>query len=186
MSRSSQKSHYLQSRLPDELTSGITGNAPLEIKELPLKWLAIFRNKGRGFAGSVAARLKVTDVSVVPSVDDPLKKEGKVVCDIEVTPDMCSERGVLDEGCIFFLIDECSTVAMVVINAYDGLNTPPGVSQTINTFYHNPALVGMKLRLVSTSLSSGLQTNAGRCEVWDTKNHRLVASGTQQTMPPSK
>jgi hypothetical protein len=73
---------------------------------------------------------------------------------------MCNSNGVIDDGCIALLIDElatffyalhgetnflslcrCSTTAMVVINAHCGLNTPAGVSQTINFCFHHPAVV---------------------------------------------
>jgi len=76
---------YIDSRLPEELISGITGNASREIKELPLKWLSIFRNQGNGFAGFVSKRLVLVDVSIVPNADDPSSVEGKVICEIEVT-----------------------------------------------------------------------------------------------------
>ncbi|KAF8958497.1 hypothetical protein BDZ97DRAFT_1841709 [Flammula alnicola] len=185
MSKQTERLEFLQSRLPEDVIAGITGNASPEIKEIPLKWLSVFRNKGKGFAGDIAGRVRVTDVSIVASVDDPLKMEGKVTMEITVTPDMCNGQGVLDEGCIVFLIDECSTTAMVVINAYDGLNTPPGVSQVINTFYHSTAIVGTTLRIVNRSVATGRESNAGKTELWDTANHRLVASGTQLTMPPS-
>lgn len=74
-----------QSTLPDVI-SCIKGNVPAKIKEIPVKWLALFRNEGKSFGGSISGRLRVTEVSVLPNVDDPLKMEGKVVCEIEVTP----------------------------------------------------------------------------------------------------
>ncbi|KIM36046.1 hypothetical protein M413DRAFT_449377 [Hebeloma cylindrosporum] len=175
----------LRSPLPTGLVAGISGNAPNEIKELPVRWLMIFRKDGKGFAGAIAGRVKVTEVSVVPHPADPLKLEGKVVSEIDVTEDMCNSSGVVDDGCIAFLIDESSTTAMVVINAYSDINAVAGVSQTINFCFHHPAVVGTKLRIVSTSLASGYESNSGRCEVIDMSNHRLVASGTQMTMPPS-
>lgn len=75
----------LQLPLPAEFLAGISGNAPNEIKELPVKWLTIFRKDGKGFAGGITGRLKVTEVSVVPHPDDPLKMEGKVITEIDVT-----------------------------------------------------------------------------------------------------
>lgn len=75
----------LQLPLPAELLAGISGNAPNEIKELPVKWLTIFRKDGKGFGGAIAGRLKVTEVSVVAHPDDPLKAEGKVITEIDVT-----------------------------------------------------------------------------------------------------
>jgi len=99
-----RKKEYLKSyRLPDSATADITGNAPVEIKELPIKLLAIFRDKGKGFAGLIVSRVKVTDVSIHNS---KLRLEGKVSCEIDVTPDMCNERGVLAQGCLLTLLDE--------------------------------------------------------------------------------
>ncbi|CAA7259320.1 unnamed protein product [Cyclocybe aegerita] len=170
--------NILESPLPDSLLDSITGNVPREIKELPVKWLAVFRNEGTGFAGNVGERVKVTDVSVVAGVDDPLRMEAKVTTEVEVTEDMCDSQGVLHEGCIVYLIDECSSIAMVVSNAYEDNYQPPGVSQTINTLFHARALVGTKLRLLNFSVANGDQSNAGRTEVWDATNRRLVASGS--------
>ncbi|KAF9478684.1 hypothetical protein BDN70DRAFT_879706 [Pholiota conissans] len=186
MSKQNELFEILQSRLPEELTAGITGNVSAEIKEIPLKWLAIFKNKGRGYAGNVAERVKVVDVSVDPSPDHPLRMEAKVTTEIDVTPDMCSVHGVLEKGCIAFLVDECSTIAMTVISAYNDHYNPPGVSQTINIFYHSEALSGTKLRIVNRSSEYGRDSNSGRTQIWNTVNNRLIASGTQITMPPSE
>ncbi|KAF8204565.1 hypothetical protein BJ912DRAFT_1027965 [Pholiota molesta] len=185
MSRLNGIVDVLQLPLPNNLTAEITGNVSSEIKEIPLKWLAIFRNRGKGFAGKIAGRLRVVDVSVVPNPDDSSKMEARVTTEIDVTPDMCNAQGTLDKGCIVFLIDECSTTAMVVISAYNDRYNPPGVSQTINTLFHSEAIVGTKLRIVNRSLESGRDANSGKTEIWDTANHRLIASGTQITMPPS-
>jgi len=77
--------NYLQAPLPSEQTASITGNVPLHVKELPLKWLAL-RNPGKRFAENVALELKVTDVSVVPNRDDPSQMEARLRMEIEVTP----------------------------------------------------------------------------------------------------
>lgn len=76
----------LQEPLPKEATEGITGNLPQEIKEIPMKWLMIYKHKGNSFACGIAERMKVVDISVVSNVDDPLKKDGQMTVDIEVTP----------------------------------------------------------------------------------------------------
>jgi acyl-coenzyme A thioesterase 13 len=126
MSRLNDIDDVLQLPLPNNLTAEITGNVSSEIKEIPLKWLAIFRNKGKGFAGKIAGRLRVVDVSVVPNPDDSSKMEARVTTEIDVTPgacsshsstyrnlansvsfpDMCNAQGTLEKGCIVFLIDE--------------------------------------------------------------------------------
>ncbi|PPQ65513.1 hypothetical protein CVT24_010809 [Panaeolus cyanescens] len=176
---------FLETRLPEELMAGITGNVPIEIKELPVKWLGVFRRKGKGFSGNIAKRLQVKDVSILPSVDDPEKLEGIVTCEIDVTPDMCNAQGLLDQGCIVYLLDECSTISMVVGNAAEGRMAPAGVSQTINTLFHSAATVGTTLRIINRALASGFETNSAKTEIWNKQTHRLVASGTQLSMSPS-
>lgn len=79
-------SHYLKSRLPEGATADITGNASVEIKELPIKWFHHLRGTGNGFASPILSRVKVTDVSILPSTNDPLRLEGKLTCEIDVTP----------------------------------------------------------------------------------------------------
>jgi len=179
------RGHYLKSRLPDNLTADITGNAPIEIKELAVKWLAIFHGKGKGFIGPIVSRVKVTDVSILPSTDDPLKLEGKVTCEIDVTPDMCDEQGLLAQGCLVTLFDEGSNMSMIVATAAAGRHPFSGVSQTINMYFHASAVAGVKLRLVHFSIASDSQIKSGRSEIWDATNRRLVASGTQLSIPPS-
>ncbi|KAF9054653.1 hypothetical protein BJ165DRAFT_1337667 [Panaeolus papilionaceus] len=177
---------FLDTRLPGELMAGITGNVPVEVKELPVKWLAVFRNRGKGFSGKIAKRLKVKDVSILPCVDDLGKMEGRVTCEIDVTPDMCNAQGLLDQGCIVYLLDECSTISMVVGNAAEGRMVPAGVSQTINVLFHSTATVGTTLRIVNRALASGYESNSAKTEViWNASTHRLVASGTQLSMSPS-
>ncbi|KAF8806194.1 hypothetical protein BYT27DRAFT_7191508 [Phlegmacium glaucopus] len=180
-----ESTEYFKSRLPDSMTAGITGNAPIEIKELPIKWLTLFRKKGKGFAGSVVSRVKVTDVSILPNTADPSRLEGKVTCEIDVTPDMCNEHGVLAQGCLVTLLDEGTNISMAVASAAEGRGQPGGVSQTINIALHEPAVAGVKLCLVHTSIASDSQMNSARSEIWDATNGRLVASGTQLSMPPS-
>jgi len=75
---------------------------------------------------------------------------------------------------------------MAVASAAEGRWQSGGVSQTINVFFHAPAAVGVKLRLVHSSVASDSQIYSARSEIWDATNHRLVALGTQLAMPPSK
>jgi acyl-coenzyme A thioesterase 13 len=77
---------FLSTPLDASLTGGIIGNAPVSIKELPVKWLAIFRSRGNGYCNDVAERLKVTEVSIGKSAEDPQKLEGMTACEVEVTP----------------------------------------------------------------------------------------------------
>lgn len=108
----------------DDIISQIAGNAPREIKEIPLKWLALFRSRKNSFANPITSRVKIVEVSVIQNPEDQQRTEGRVVCEIDVTegknaseswkytawrlklPDMLSRSGVMDEGCAVLLIDE--------------------------------------------------------------------------------
>ena len=76
---------FIQGSLPSELTEHITGNVTQEIKEIPVKWLIMYRARGNSFGVRIAERIQVVDVSVVPNIDDPLKHDGRVTTEIEVT-----------------------------------------------------------------------------------------------------
>ncbi|KAJ3562825.1 hypothetical protein NP233_g9335 [Leucocoprinus birnbaumii] len=142
---------FLQGPLAEGLIANITGNAPQEIKELPVKWLMIYRARGNSFSCQIADRIKVVDVSVVPNVDDPLKNDGRVTTEIEVTPDMCNAQGVLHDGCKVFLIDECSATVLTTINAFEGHGFMSGVSQTMNVLFHAPATIRTTAQRYKTS-----------------------------------
>jgi len=76
---------FLRERLDAEEMSLVKGNTPIHIKELPIKWLTIFRSRGNGFCNDIAERVAVKEVWLVPSADHPEKLEGKVVVEVEVT-----------------------------------------------------------------------------------------------------
>ncbi|KAG6917680.1 hypothetical protein DXG01_001655 [Tephrocybe rancida] len=68
---------------PDDVVAEVAGNAPREIKEVPLKWLALFRARKVSFANPIAHRIKVVEVSVVQNPEDEKRIEGRVVCEID-------------------------------------------------------------------------------------------------------
>ena len=67
---------FREDRIPSELTAHVTGNVPIEIKELPVKC----------FAGRISLNMRVTAVSAFPSRDDPKRVQGQVTVEIDVTP----------------------------------------------------------------------------------------------------
>ncbi|KAF9000294.1 hypothetical protein BDQ17DRAFT_1359971 [Cyathus striatus] len=150
---------FLKSRLERDCIEHIKGNASDEIKEIPVKWLAL--------RVDVAHRLRVAEVWVLPSPDDPVKLEAKVCVEVNVTP------GTLHDGCVLFLLDEVTAITAAAINAAEGRISYPGVSNTINAMFHAPASV------------LGSDSNTARVEIFDS-DHRLVASGAQLLMQPSK
>ncbi|KAJ7442133.1 HotDog domain-containing protein [Mycena galericulata] len=162
----------------------IAGNADDSVKktlsDIPAYFGVRRSNPKPSFGDSIIQRLVVTHASLEPKADEPLKKEGRVVCELEVTDDMLNGGGNVHGGCSAFLIDICSTLAIIVYQpeAYN-------VSQSLNIVYHSPATLGEKLRIVNTTLTVGARTLSARCEIWNATQHRLVASGVHIKMQPS-
>ncbi|KAK0491594.1 hypothetical protein IW261DRAFT_1438465 [Armillaria novae-zelandiae] len=88
-------------------------------------------------------------------------------------------------GCSAYLVDICSTLAIIVYTLSSGrpVNT---VSQSINMTYHSPAGLGEELRIVSTTMTIGSKTLIARTEIWSDTTKRLVASGVHSKMEPSQ
>ncbi|KAJ6468961.1 HotDog domain-containing protein [Mycena vulgaris] len=131
------------------------------------------------FGDSIFKRMQVTHASVNNKAEEPLKKEGRVVCELVVTEDMLNGGGNVHGGCSAFLIDMCSTLSLIVFNG------GPSVSQSLNIVYHSPAGLGEKLRIVNTTMTVGARAMSARTEIWNDTHHRLVASGVHIKMQPS-
>ncbi|EPQ58891.1 hypothetical protein GLOTRDRAFT_54445 [Gloeophyllum trabeum ATCC 11539] len=171
-----------------EDASKIPGNVSPEVKQAAASWLNLFFSRNAdtpAFADSVGKRLKLTEVSINPKADEPGKTECKVVCEITVSSDMLNGLGSLHGGCSAYLIDDCSSLPLAAYSLVTGGTGSPGVSQSLNVVYHAPALLGDKLRIVSTTIAVGSRIMSARCEIWNDTHHRLVSSGVHIKMEPS-
>ncbi|KDR84175.1 hypothetical protein GALMADRAFT_133530 [Galerina marginata CBS 339.88] len=170
-----------------EAISRISGNAPLSIKEAAVLWYRLLGFRGeKGFGYAVRRRLEVKEVAVEPSPDDPEKLSAKMVCELEVVPDMCNAEGVLSHGCMAGLMDEGSAIALLLMRLTEGGDHVIGVSQTLNVFFHHPAPgVGSRIRIVNRSVSTQDEVGCCQSEIWDIQNHRLIVTGSQLQMMPS-
>jgi len=166
--------------------SDIPGNASNEAKLAVSKWLHIFIHRGTGFGDSVGNRVRITEISINQMPNEPEKLEGKVVAEITVTEDMTNAMELVHGACSMYLIDILSTLPLSALDGEQGGSGDAGVSQAIHTIFHAPARIGDDLKIVSTSLTIGGRTMSCRCEIWDTTNHRLVASAVQVKMPSSR
>ncbi|KAJ3511170.1 hypothetical protein NLJ89_g4254 [Agrocybe chaxingu] len=126
----------LDTPLPPEVTALISGNTPEEIKGLPVKWYKILSLRGFGFAYDVRQRIEIKEVSIEQTADDPERRLAKLVCELEVLPDMCNAQGLLDRGCMSFLMDEASAIALLIMNVEQGRANIVDVSQTFNIMFH--------------------------------------------------
>ncbi|KAF7326954.1 4HBT domain-containing protein [Mycena venus] len=162
----------------------IQGNIDPEIRDLfsdiP-NLLGLDRLEKPGFGDSILRGLVITHASVQTKAEEPLKQEGRVVCELTVTEEMLNGGGSVDGGCSALLIDMCSTLALMAFHA--GKIT---VSQSLNIVYHSPATLGEKLRIVNTTMTFGARAKSARTEIWNATKHRLVASGVHIKMNPSE
>ncbi|KAJ7223056.1 HotDog domain-containing protein [Mycena pura] len=161
----------------------ITGNVDDHTKQAFSDLPALFGSRRKGgrvnFGDDIFARIVVTHASVDNKAEEPLKQEGRVVCEIVVTEDMLNGGGNLHGGCSAYLIDNCSSLSLMIVQP------GPNVSQSLNIVYHSPATLGDKLRIVNTSIAIGARALSARAEIWNVTKHRLVASGVHIKMQPS-
>jgi len=177
--------------------SKVEGNASPEIKRLVLDGLQYQGTKQfspstgkqlRVFETELVSRLHLTEVSVLPKAEEPQKFEARVVYEVIADEYMANSNGHLHGGCTAMLIDNCSSIPIYVLMlATSTIDIRGGgVSQSLNIVYHSPALMGDKLRIVSTTLTVGNRALSSRCEIWNTTRHRLVASAVHIKMVPSE
>ncbi|KAJ7777596.1 HotDog domain-containing protein [Mycena maculata] len=161
-----------------------TGNSDEKVKEMLSDLTTVFAlrrpNHKPTFGDSIIERMVVTHASVDSKAEEPLKKEGRVVCELIVTEDMLNVGGNVHGGCSALLIDVCSTLALMAYQP-DSMT----VSQSLNIVYHSPATIGEKLRIVNTTMTVGARALSARTEIWNATQHRLVASGVHIKMQPS-
>ncbi|KAG7097498.1 hypothetical protein E1B28_004840 [Marasmius oreades] len=164
----------------------IGGNCSLETKQRIVDTLASHVRHGV-FAGStVASKLRVSEVTVGQMREDPLREEGRAVFTLTVDEDMMNLAGGVHGGCIAYLIDFCSSLALAVLaHKQTGDRRVISVSQALNIVYHSPAPLGDKLRIINTTMTVGKRASSIRSEIWSDVNHRLIASGVHVKMDPS-
>ncbi|KAJ6570519.1 hypothetical protein DFH09DRAFT_1153717, partial [Mycena vulgaris] len=151
------------------------GNAPKHIKEWALKWLNIYHAPPKCFAGAGSRRTIVTEVYLDPN---PLEDARVVtlVCETDVTEDSLDGQDHLSNAFIVVVIDECTSAAVAALDFAQGGPGLSGVSQSLNTVFHNSVELGAKLRFINTTIAANAGATSCRSEVWDLTQRRLVAT----------
>ncbi|KAJ7720368.1 hypothetical protein DFH07DRAFT_858644 [Mycena maculata] len=165
----------LGTSLPDAMLSQIEGNAPRDVKEMAVKWLDIFHAPPKCFAGASTRKTAITEVSLDPN---PLEDTRilTMVCELDVMEDILDGEDKLSNAFIVVVIDECVSSAVTALDYAEGGPGICGVSQSLNTVFHNPVALGAKLRFINTTLAATSGTTSCRSEVWDVTQRRLVAT----------
>ncbi|KAI1786940.1 HotDog domain-containing protein [Ganoderma leucocontextum] len=137
-----------------------------------------------GFAHSVTRRLKMKETAVFRRDKDE-KTHCKVTLELTVDEDMVNLNGTMHGGCAVALIDVCSSMALTALAMYTG-KPFNFVSQALNTTFHAPAPLGVKIEMVNTTVSFGARTVSAVTEIWDVTNGRLCMTGVHNKMAPSQ
>ncbi|KAF9058184.1 HotDog domain-containing protein [Panaeolus papilionaceus] len=172
--------------------SHIAGNAPDNVKRLVGDPKTFFTSQTPGgssghpiFGEAIQRRLSAIEMSINKKAEEPKKTEARYVMEIEVAEDMLNGGGNIHGGCSAFLVDVCSSMALVAHTYVTTGKLQPSVSQSLNLVYHSPATIGDKLRIVNTTLSLGARAQSARTEIWNVTHGRLVVSATHIKMHPS-
>ncbi|TFK91084.1 hypothetical protein K466DRAFT_596438 [Polyporus arcularius HHB13444] len=135
------------------------------------------------FARSVGTRVVPTEVEVFRRAKDG-KMQARMVYETTVEEDMLNIEGTMHGGCGVYIIDQCSSVALMVLAS--ALDKPIYfVSKTLDTTFHAPAPAGAKLEIVNTTVAFGGRTVSAATEIWDVTNKRLCMTGVHNKMAPS-
>jgi len=164
-----------------EIVSSAKGNLSPEIKQQLVDALAILTKDG-DFGDLTISSLKATELSIFERTADG-KKQARVVFELVVAQGMLNARDSIHGGCLAYLVDVCSSVALSVLGLATG-GPVDLVSQAINMIYHSGAGIGDKLEIINETVSTGSRAVSAKTEIWDVTNRRLVASGTHIKMKP--
>ncbi|KAL0954568.1 hypothetical protein HGRIS_003528 [Hohenbuehelia grisea] len=166
----------------------IKGNVPQDQKRLSANALAFFvDSQGKSYNAGVGKRIKLVEINTRKRRGEAGKEtdEMETVCEIVVEPDMCNVYGVLHGGCAAYIIDPCTSSALVGLGLYLGVDGT-GMSNSMQIIWHAAAPLGAKLRIVNTSLSIKGRVRSARCEIWNTRTGELCISGVHSTVNASK
>ncbi|GAA5825270.1 hypothetical protein JCM10212_005677 [Sporobolomyces blumeae] len=136
-----------------------------------------------GFASDIAKRIRIADISV-DGVDldeagetRPLRSaQSTVACEIRVEDDMVNMAGNLHGGCGAWLVDVCSSLALLALSG-NARWTTSGVSTNLNLSYLVAAPSGTKLRLVTKVLQFGRVTSLLETRIENAETGKLLTVG---------
>ncbi|EPS99051.1 hypothetical protein FOMPIDRAFT_1024425 [Fomitopsis schrenkii] len=179
-SRSSRSARFARAR---ELLEQANCNLSPEHKEIIARAGAAFNSEGH-FADSIMMQTRMIECTTFVRPEDG-STQARVVLELVVAQDMCNAHGMMHGGCSAYLVDHCTSVALIV----QGLVTEGSlylVSQSLNTTYHAGAKLGDKLNIVCTTVSAGKRAVSARAEIWNLTTRRLTVTGNQVQMVPSR
>ncbi|KAJ7578704.1 hypothetical protein C8J56DRAFT_968863 [Mycena floridula] len=164
----------------------IAGNAPENIKAQLASMIEAHKSGGAAsFDTLLRPKISVDEISFFQNVEEPNQIEAKVVCNILVDKDLLNVVDTIHGGCISYLIDHCSSLAIIVATMAKTGTPVIGLSQSLTVIFHAPAHKGDRLRIVNTAVAVGKRSMTAKTEIWNSTQRRLTASGIHVKMDNS-
>lgn len=169
---------------PNEDVSAIRGNCTDESKQLNVNTLAFYAAAGTNVFGSEQAKhIKMLEANVRQRTcgtehwADPQALEAEVIFDVPVHEEMLNRGGRTVSGaCVTHFIDICTCSALYALATTIGQDLECA-SLSLEVKYHAPALLGMTLRMVCTTLAMRTRIVSAIAEVYDKDTGKLLYSG---------
>ncbi|ESK86519.1 hypothetical protein Moror_9839 [Moniliophthora roreri MCA 2997] len=139
------------------------------------------------FGAEIGRNLKIVEINVkVPTNEERPRVAmhdamAQTICEIDVTKNMCNIFGNLHGGCSAYMIDHCSVSALVSLGIVAGIDGT-GVSQSLSLQWYRPAILGTKLKIISTTVSLDGYIRTARSELRDRVDNTLYVEATHSTI----
>jgi len=169
---------------PTPMADELGGNAEPALKEYAwFLWTTLACNVDLDepdFGYQNKKEIKFVALNAYGDKDDSGRKKRTIetIHETTVTQVFMNSGGTMHGGCTAWLIDVCSSAALIPF-AEGGVMA---VSMNLSVTYHAPASRGTPLRIISTSVSAGGRVHTVRSEIWDTERNRIIASGVHLKM----
>ncbi|KLO20151.1 hypothetical protein SCHPADRAFT_992253 [Schizopora paradoxa] len=158
----------------------IPGSAPNEVKELIAKFVGVMFWNKKTFFAPVAKGLRIEEVSLVHDLGCPARKRTvwRHTYSVEVTKDMCNSRGFMHDGCTALLIDNLTSMMILVLHLH-------AVSVNLSINFMGKAKVGTSLFIVTTGVVMGDDLHVLRAELYDRSTGEMLYSTNHTKALPS-
>ncbi|WVR09325.1 hypothetical protein IAU60_006391 [Kwoniella sp. DSM 27419] len=136
-----------------------------------------------GFGSTLAPNLRITELDEVPQEDERgwRKVDGwKMWFETVVTEDMCNPLGALHGAASGWLLDTCTSAALIAVHTptFWGMPDIGGVTLTMEVQCIKSARLGSELVIEVTIVKCSNRLSNSRCEIKDKATGKLISTGT--------
>ncbi|GAA5996981.1 PaaI family thioesterase [Rhodotorula paludigena] len=109
-----------------------------------------------------------------------------VTCYLTVDETCCNPSGNAHGGFFAWLVDHCSSLAVLALSGPGEKWVTSGVSTNLQLYYTGAAPVGTKLRIVNKVLQQGRVTTLTETRILDDATGKLLVLGTHVKQDPQR